>query len=496
MIRRSFAAIGALGLVACGGAPAEAQLACEAMTGFSAPDVRITTAAPVATPVPLCKVDGVIGKEIHFSLWLPTTWNGKFVMGGQGGYAGRVDSQALGMGALEKGYAVAGTDTGHVGPGGGTDGSWALGNMERVVNYGHAAIHRVTATAKAVVQARYGRAADKSYFAGCSNGGRQALMSAQRYPDDFDAILAGAPAQDIRGVIATFLTTTRAMYPDPAQLKTPTLSVADEQAVQKAVLAKCDAADGLTDGVLGDPTSCTIDLKTLACAGANADGCLSREEIAAIETITKGPILNGKPYHVGFPYGAEGIARGGWAPWLVGQNNVAGPGRPSLAYGFGVDFLRYFVKQDPAWSYAAFDLSTFTAETQLLQATLSPMDPDLSAFRGRGGKLLLYHGWSDPALSALMTTRYVDAVMARDPSAAGDVRLFMLPGVLHCAGGPGPDRVDYLDALDAWSRGGPAPTELTAGFAGGGSRKLCAHPKRAVFTGTGDGKSPDQFECK
>ena len=136
--------LGAFGLVACGAASAEAQLACEAMTGFSAPDVRITAAAPVATPVALCKVDGVIGREIHFSLWLPTTWNGKFVMGGQGGYAGRVDSQALGMGALEKGYAVAGTDTGHVGPAGSTDGSWALGNMERVVNYGHAAIHRVT----------------------------------------------------------------------------------------------------------------------------------------------------------------------------------------------------------------------------------------------------------------------------------------------------------------------------------------------------------------
>ena len=170
-------------------------------------------------------------------------------MGGQGGYAGRVESQALGMGALEKGYAVAGTDTGHVGPGGATDGSWALGNLERVVNYGHAAVHRVTATAKALVQARYGRAAEKAYFAGCSNGGRQALMSAQRYPEDFDAILAGAPAQDIRGVIATFLTITRAMYPDPAQVGTPTLSMADQQALQKAVLAKCDAADGL-------PTAC------------------------------------------------------------------------------------------------------------------------------------------------------------------------------------------------------------------------------------------------
>ena len=497
LIRSIFAVVCGLGLLAGSAGRAEAQVACEALSGFTAPDVRITAATRASTPVPLCKVDGVIGREIQFAVWLPETWNGLFVMGGQGGYAGRVESQALNLGALEKGYAVGGTDTGHVGPGGSTDASWALGNLERVVNFGHLAIHRVTATAKAVVQARYGRAAEKAYFAGCSNGGRQALMSAQRYPDDFDAIIAGAPAQDFRGVIATFLTITRAMYPDPARLDKATLSTADQQALQKAVLTKCDAADGLTDGVLADPTACTVDLATLACTAGNADGCLSREEIAAVETITKGPMLDGKPYHVGFPYGAEGIARGGWDPWLVHQKDIAGPGRPSLAYGFGLDFLRYFVKQDPAWSYTSFDLSSFTAETQALQATLSPMDPDLSAFRRRGGKLLMYHGWSDPALSAWMTTRYVDAVLARDASAANDVRLFMMPGVLHCGGGPGPDRVELLDAIERWSRGGPAPGELTASFAtGGGARKLCAHPKKAVFTGKGDGRSPDQFECR
>jgi hypothetical protein len=496
LVRSLFAVAVATGAMAAGARSAEAQVACEAMRSFAAPDVTITAAAAATAPVPLCKVDGVIGTEILFSLWLPETWNGKFVMGGQGGFAGRVDSQALGMGALEKGYAVAGTDTGHVGPGGGTDGSWALGHMERIVNYGHVAIHRVTETAKAAVKVRYGRAAEKAYFAGCSNGGRQALMSVQRYPADFDAVLAGAPAQDIRGVIATFLTITRAMYPDPAQLATPTLSMADQQALQKAVLAKCDAADGLTDGVLSDPTACSLDPRTIACRAGNQDGCLTAAEIAAVETITKGPMLDGQPYHVGFPYGAEGIARGGWGTWLVGQPDIAGPGRPTLAYGFGVDFLRYFVTQDPAWSYTTFDLSTFTADTTLLQATLSPMDADLSAFRRRGGKLLMYHGWSDPALSALMTTRYVDAVMARDPSAAGDVRLFMLPGVLHCGGGPGPDRVDYLGALDAWATGGPAPAELTASFPTGGGRKVCAHPKKAVYKGTGDGKAPDQFECR
>ncbi len=474
---------------------AHAQVACESMKGFQAPDVKITAAAAATSPVPLCKVDGVIGKELNFSIWMPEAWNGKFVMGGQGGYAGRVESQAMAMGALQKGYAVAGTDTGHTGPGGATDGAWALGNLERVVNYAHAGIHRVTETSKAAVKARYGRAPEKSYFAGCSNGGREALIAAQRYPADFDGIVAGAPAQDIRGIIATFLNISRTMYPNPANTAKPTLSLADQQALQKAVLAKCDASDGLTDGVMTDPRSCKFDIKTVACKGGNQDGCLSKEEIAAVETITKGPMLNGKPYHIGFPYGGEGNPAG-WGSWLVGMNNAAGPGRPSLAYGFSYDFLRYFVKQDPEWSYKDFDLAAYHNETKALQATLSPTDPDLSAFRSRGGKLLMYHGWSDSALSPLMSIRYLDQVLAKDATAKNDVKLFMLPGVLHCTGGPGPDRVDVLDAIDKWASGGPAPEELNAGFAAGGARKVCAYPKTQTYKGAGDGKSADQFECK
>ncbi len=363
----------AAALMAMAGA-AHAQVSCESMKGFSAPDVRITAAAAAASPVPLCKVDGVIGKEIGFSVWLPEAWNGKFVMGGQGGYAGRVESQAMSMQALQKGYAVAGTDTGHVGPGGATDGAWALGNLERVVNYAHAGIHRVTETSKALTKARYGRAPEKSYFAGCSNGGREALIAAQRYPDDFNAIVAGAPAQDIRGIIATFLNITKTMYPDPAKVDKAVLSGPDQQALGKAVLAQCDAADGLTDGVMTDPRSCKFDIKAVACKGANADGCLSKQEIAAVESITKGPMLEGKPYHVGFPYGGESNPAG-WPTWLVGLNNAGGPGRPSLAYGFSLDFLRYFVKQDASWSYKDFNLTTYTNETKALQATLSPTDP-------------------------------------------------------------------------------------------------------------------------
>jgi feruloyl esterase len=206
-------------------------------------------------------------------------------------------------------------------------------------------------------------------------------------------------------------------------------------------------------------------------------------------------MLNGKPYHVGFPWGGEGNP-GGWGSWLGGMQNVGGAGRPSLAYGFSYDFVRFFVKMDPNWNYKNFNVAQYDQDAAVMQATISPSDPDLSAFRAKGGKLLWYHGWSDSALSPLMSLRYFNQVMAKDASAKNDVKLFMLPGVLHCQGGPGPDRIDYIDALDKWANGGAAPEELTATFAAGGSRKVCAYPKKAVYKGAGDGKSPDQFECK
>jgi feruloyl esterase len=208
-----------------------------------------------------------------------------------------------------------------------------------------------------------------------------------------------------------------------------------------------------------------------------------------------GPKQSGKTYHVGFPYGGEGFDAG-WGLWLLGGQNMAGPATPSLAYGFGVGFMRYFVKQDANWDYRKLDLAALGEEMKLLQAAMSPNNPDMSTFRAKGGKLLMYHGWSDSALSPLMSIDYLDKVYAHDATAKNDVRLFMLPGVMHCAGGPGPDRVDYLDALDKWVTTSTAPEELPAGFLAGGTRKVCAWPKQAAYKGSGDGKSPDQFECK
>ena len=474
---------------------AQAQVACESLKGFTAPEVKITAASPAATPVPLCKLDGVVGKEINFSIWLPDAWNGKFVMGGQGGFAGRVESQAMGMNALQRGYAIAGTDTGHTGPAGATDGIWAMGDLERIVNYAHAAIHRVTVTSKSLLQSRYGRAPDKTYFAGCSNGGREALMAAQRYPDDFDGIIAGAPAIDFQGITAAFATVTQKMYPDPNKLDAPVLDKAARDVVSKAVLAKCDDLDGLKDGIMADPRQCKFDIKTIQCKGGAKADCLTAPQVAAVEAIIKGPMVNGKPFHVGFPYGGE-FNDAGWGAWLAGRKDGAGAGRPSLAYGFSTDFMRYFVKQDPKWNHNQLNLATLPGDMKAVQATLSPTSVDLSAYRNSGGKLLMYHGWSDSALSPFMSTNYLDKVYANDATAKNDVRLFMMPGVMHCAGGPGPDRADYLDVLDKWVAGGPAPEEITSGFASGGARKLCAYPKQAVYKGTGDGKSPDQFDCK
>lgn len=471
-----------------------AESVCNAMLQSTLPDVTITSAEIVPEPVAHCLVTGVVGQDINFSVWLPEDWNGKFVMGGQGGFAGALESQANSMfGALAKGYASAGTDTGHQGTVAG--GEWALGDMEGIVNYGHLASHRVTVTAKALVSEYYAREPQQSYFAGCSNGGRQALMAAQRYPEDFDGILVGAPVVDFFGVAAADAFVTAKMYPDPNDLTAPILGEADRLALKDAVLAACDGDDGLKDGILSDPQSCTFDAAALACTSGNEDGCLDPAELEAVRAIVEGPRQKGETYHVPFPFGSEGY-EAGWGRWMTGGKDMIAPGVPSLFYGFGVGFMKYFVSQDADWDYTRMDLAQLKAASAFTHDTVSPTDPDLDAFRQSGGKMLIYHGWLDSALSPLMTIDYVEEVYERDPTAAEDVRLFMLPGVQHCFGGPGPDQIDYLSVLDSWTTQGVAPDELEAGFPDGGARKVCAYPQQGVFSGSGDGRTADQFTCR
>ncbi len=469
---------------------------CDALSKLELPDVTVTAVAELEKPVVHCKLDGKIGGTVGFTVWLPRDWNGRFAMGGQGGFAGAVDNQAQAFGrVLEKGYATAGTDTGH--QANGLDGSWALGDLEAIVNYGHGSIHRVTEVAKAVIRAHYAKRADTSYFLGCSNGGRQALQEAQRYPDDFDVILAGAPALDFDGLAAAFLQITQRMYPDMENLSTPVLTKEDRTLLRHAILERCDARDGVADGVLGDPPSCDFDPRSLACKDGDSKDCLTPPELAAVQAIYDGPhTIKGEPLHVGFPFGAEDVEANGWGSWLVGRENGAGQGVPTAAFGFGTGLARYFVYQDPNWSYEDYDFSTWGADSQAIQKTLNADNPDLDAYRKRGGKLLLFHGWSDSALSPKATINYVSSVYQREPAAKDDVRLFLMPGVLHCFGGNGPTVVDWLGAMEQWQKTQKPPSELEAGFAsGGGGRKLCAWPAQAVFLG-GDDRSPGSFECR
>ena len=470
---------------------------CESLVSLTLPDVVVTEASVVEEPARHCKVVGTVGGVIGFSLWLPEEWNGRFLMGGSGGFVAPENNQALRWDSdlLETGYATASTDTGH--RAGTFDGSWALNDLEAIVNFGHLATHRAAVTSKAIMAARYGQPATKSFFFGCSNGGRQALQAAQRYPDDFDAVIAGAPALDFTGGVSSLLQIASRMHPDPRDLDTPVVSLPDRQRLRAAIEAQCDGLDGVEDGILQDPIACDFDPASLACSTDEAETCLDAEEIQAIQTVYQGPTAGAQALHVGFPFGAEAMDINGWGSWLTGDNADGSPSwteslglGPSAAFAFGMGVMRYFVHHDSDWSYVGYDWTRYEDDTRVLAATLNAEDPDLSAFRERGGKLLMYHGWSDVALSAHMSIDYVERVYELDPTAREDVRLFMMPGVLHCNGGPGPSQVDFVAALEAWHRSDEAPAELTATYPDKpGERKLCAWPQQAQY----QNGNPDTF---
>ncbi|REJ83883.1 MAG: tannase/feruloyl esterase family alpha/beta hydrolase [Acidobacteria bacterium] len=488
-------------MIVCAGslaAPGRAESRCDGLAALRLPDLTVLDVTEVGSPVGHCKFDGRIGRRIGFSIWLPHEWNGGFAMGGQGGFAGSVENQALALSGgqiLRQGWVTAATDTGHRASA--LDGSWALHDLEAIVDYGHLAVHRVTEMSKAIVAAHYGRPAETSFFLGCSNGGRQGLQEAQRYPEDYDVILAGAPALDFDGLGAAFLSITRQMYPEIDDLTQPVVTDEARSLLRAAIEDRCDARDGISDGILADPAACDFEVRSLACGEATSEGCLSAEQIGAIETIYGGPrTATGESLHVGFPFGAEDTDANGWGSWLSGRADAAGPGIPSAAYAFGTGLARYFVHHDADWSYEGYDLARWPEDARAVARTLDANDPDLDAFRARGGKLLLYHGWSDAALSANMSIGYVESVYRRDASAAEDVRLFLMPGVLHCFGGEGPAVVDWLGAMQRWHESGEPPRELEAGFlSGGGGRKLCSWPTQAVYTGD-DPRHPASFTCR
>ena len=389
---------------------------------------------------------------------------------------------------LKRGYAVVATDTGH--QGGAVEAGWALNNIERRVNFGYLAVHRTADVAKSIVLSYYGSASTRSYFSGCSRGGGQAMMEALRYPDDFDGVVAGAPAMDWTGIGAQFIKDAQAAFPAGASAPLVTPDVL--KSIDAQIMAACDALDGVKDGTMEDPRRCTLSVDKMT-------GLTDAQRIALKKIYSETRARDGVLFP-GQPYGGEGELQG-WPAWITGAP-LPGQTAPSLRVGFGTELFKYFVFNDPAWDYTKYQFANFRKDTELTASYLNSNDPKLDAFKAKNHKVIMWHGWADAGLSPLGTTEFYEQVEARDPNARDFFRLFMLPGVLHCGGGRGPDTVDWVSAIVDWVEHGKAPDRLvarkaaTAGGAIERTRPLCPYPQHAEYTGTGSTDEEKNFVCR
>ncbi|HYW46751.1 MAG TPA: tannase/feruloyl esterase family alpha/beta hydrolase [Bryobacteraceae bacterium] len=437
-----------------------------------------------------CRVAGVIkpssDSNIQFEVWMPASgWNGKFQGIGNGGFAGAIDYRSLGA-AVTRGYAAAETDTGHRASG--TDATWALGHPQKVIDFGYRAIHEMTEKGKAIAAAFYGGGPKRSYFSSCSNGGRQALMEAQRYPADYDGIVAGAPANYWTHLLAEAVSNLRALLDDPASYIPP----AKLPAIQAAALAACDARDGVKDGLIENPAQCTFDPAVLLCKDTETDACLTAPQAAALKQLYAG-LRNGKGQLLFPGYSPGGEAEpGGWAAWITG----AAPGK-SLMYAFGTQFFMNMMFENAAWDFHTFNVDRdVKAADDKLAGTMNATDADLKKFRDRGGKLILYHGWSDAAIPAQNAIDYFESVVKKmGARESGDfLRLYMVPGMQHCGGGSGPNSFDMAAPLERWVEQNTAPQEVVA-RGGARTRPLCPYPLVAKYKGAGSTDDAANFVC-
>jgi hypothetical protein len=487
-------------VVLCGAARAGGQsaqhIALEDLRRLRLPDVVLESAKSVA-PDPrkdphaaaYVEATGVIGGDIRFELLLPEAWNGRFVMGGGGGFVGTVQNSA--RDSVNRGYATVGTDTGHEWQPG-YSAAWALDNVEAKLNFGYLAVHRTAEVAKAIIRSYYGSEAAYSYFSGCSRGGGQAMMEAQRYPKDFNGIVAGAPAFDWTGLAANAVAIGKALYPDPAQLERTALDKAALTKLHQAILDQCDALDGLKDGVVQDPPSAHFDLSKVS--------GLTDEQRKDIEAVYAGAHDAQGLIYPGYTPGAE-CEPDQWIAWIVGSTPMlAKDHAPDLMFAFGTQIFKYLVFNNPDWNYATYDFSNFPGDTRLAASYLNATNVDLSGLQERKGKLIIWHGWADPALPAQATVDYYRHLLARDPNAPEYCRLFMVPGCLHCGGGPGASDVDWLSVMVDWVERGVAPDKVIASKSEHGkiavSRPLFSYPTTAIYKGSGNPASADSFEAK
>lgn len=488
-----------------------AQTPCEQLKSLSLPNTTITAAetkeagpfqpppnrnnaapAPVMLPAH-CRVAAVLtpssDSHIEIEVWLPAAnWNGKFQAIGNGGWAGSTNfvyrDSAVGwsmVAALREGYATASTDTGHKGSD--DDASFVVGHPEKLVDFVHRAVHEMTVKSKAIVATFYGTGPQFSYWNGCSTGGWQGLMEAQRYPEDFDGILAGAPANYEPHLSAWYMNLAMKNQKDKDHLVPPEKLAL----LNRVVLTSCDAQDGVKDGLLTDPRQCRFDPGSLLCSEQDGSGCLTAAQLETVRTsYAPAKTKTGQAIFPGRPLGSE-------ARWQ-GMDSV----EPD---GFALSTFRYVAHQDPNWDWRTFDLDRDFPLVEEKAGVLGATNPDLSAFKSRGGKLLIYHGWSDPGISAESSLNYYASVLAKmGPKQDDWYRLFMAPGMGHCGGGPGPNQFNGMAVLERWRESGIAPDQIIATHVTNGrvdmTRPLCPHPQIAVYKGVGSTNDAANFDCK
>jgi feruloyl esterase len=489
---------------------AEAATECAQLTGLQLPNTTITLAENVpaggfkppagaggfGTPPnawaklpPFCRVAGTIkptpDSDIRFEVWMPAAnWNGKFVGVGNGVWAGSISYFEM-VAPLSGGYATAATDDGH--QGNPLDASFAVGHPEKLTDFAHRAPHLMTEAAKATIAGFYGKSANRSLFVSCSTGGRQGLMEAYRYPNDYDGISSMAPANPMVPLMVSSLWTGYVALKDDASKIPP----AKFGVVHKAAVAACDSDDGVKDGIIGAPRKCRFDAAALQCKGADAADCLTAPQVATLRAIYAGPKnpRTGKQIYPGFEIGSE----------TMFPIQTSGP----EPFAVSTTFMRGLVFKDPKWDFKSFDYDKDVARAiEAASAELDVPPTGLDSFFAGGRKLLLSHGWADGLIPAGSTVDFYTALTRRIGKKKADqgVRLFMAPGMGHCAGGEGPSSIDVISTIDKWVETGRAPERIVAsnppGAAAARVRPLCPWPQEAVYSGTGSTDEEKSFRCE
>lgn len=491
------------------GGTAVAATSCDSVASLALPHAKITSATLVGagefiSPLPgrgpnpnavfkklpeFCRVQATLkpsdDSEIRIEVWLPAAgWNGKLQSVGNGAWAGSISYPALAT-ALGEGYAAASTDTGHQG----NNPDFIPGHPDKLADFIFRSVHEMTVAAKGIIAGYYGNAPKYSYWNGCSTGGRQAFTEAQRYPRDYDGIIAGAPAAFVTRLQGTQVWVSQVAHRDAAAV----IPADKFSLLHKAALAACDALDGVKDGVIENPMKCHFDPQVLACKEGDGPNCLNAEQVETARMIYAGPSWG--------RYGAPGKSFPGLEPGSeMDWNTLAGPKAMSLA----VEVYKYVAlghTEGDKWDVQDFGLGDIDRFEREQGRDVNSVDPDLKPFFKANGKVLIYHGWADPGVAPMGTVNYYNKVIERvGPSAQDSMRLFMVPGMGHCGGGDGTSTFKMIPALERWVEQGKAPERIEAARMRDGrvdrTRPLCAFPKTAVYNGSGSTDDTANFSCK